>query len=48
VSTAPVHTFSTFGVVRASVTLRTQIAVEEDLATGRVCQAFLQKNGLVP
>jgi hypothetical protein len=25
-----------------------KLAVEEDLATGRACQAFLQKNGLVP
>jgi prophage endopeptidase len=25
-----------------------KLAVEEDLATGRACQAFLDKNGLVP
>lgn len=25
-----------------------KLAVEEDLATGRACQAFLQENGLVP
>jgi prophage endopeptidase len=25
-----------------------KLAVEEDLATGRACQAFIEKNGLVP
>lgn len=25
-----------------------KMAVEEDLATGRACQAFIEKNGLVP